>query len=298
MKISKGQKVFNVINIMIILFLCIIMVYPYLNQLAISLNESLDTSVGGVTIFPRKPTLDNFKKVIMNEQIYGGAILSVLRTVIGTVLALFVTYAAAFALSDQQLKGRKFFNWFLSIPMYISAGTIPTYILYRYLGLMNNFMVYILPGLFSFYNMMIIRSFLEGLPASLEEAAKIDGANELMVMFRIIIPISLPVVATVTLWIAVGHWNDWMTTLYYMTKPKLYTLQYVMMQIIKQSEAVNQMIVSQSESGLTSTGRQINVTPESVQAATLMVATLPILCVYPFLQKYFIGGITLGAVKE
>ncbi len=298
MKVSKGQKIFNVINVMIILFLCVIMVYPYLNQLAISLNESLDTSVGGVTIFPRKPTLDNFRKVIMNEQIYGGAIMSVSRTVIGTILALFVTYAAAFALSDQQLKGRKFFNWFLSIPMYISAGTIPTYILYRYLGLMNNFMVYILPGLFSFYNMMIIRSFLEGLPSSLEEAAKIDGANELMVMFRIIIPISLPVVATVTLWIAVGHWNDWMTTLYYMTKPKLYTLQYVMMQLIKQSEAVNQMIVSQAETGFASTGREINVTPESVQAATLMVATLPILCVYPFLQKYFIGGITLGAVKE
>lgn len=296
MKESVSRKAFNVVNIAIVGFLCIVMLYPYLNQLAIAFNESIDTSIGGVTIWPRVPTLDNFKKVFNNEQVTNGAFISVARTVIGTVLALVVTYSAAFALSCKDLKGRKGFNWFLSIPMYIGAGTIPVYILYRYLGLMNNFLVYILPMTFSFYNTLIIRSYLEGLPDSLEEAALIDGANEFLVMLKIILPISMPVIATVTLWVAVGHWNNWTCTLYYVTKPELYTLQYVMMQIIKQSEAINSIAQSSNE-GAVSLENQIMTSPESVKAAVLIVATVPILVVYPFLQKYFIGGVTLGAVK-
>ena len=295
MKDSLSRKVFNIVNILVILFLCVIMVYPYLNQMAIAFNDSLDTSVGGVTIFPRVPTLVNFKKVFENERVTTGALVSVSRTVLGTLLSLAITYCAAFALSDKNLKGRKFFNWFLSIPMYISAGMIPTYILFKYLGLMNNFLVYILPATFSFYNMLIIRSYLEGLPESLEEAAKIDGANEFGIMLKVILPISMPVIATVALWVAVGQWNDWTTTLYYVTEPKLYSLQYVMMQIIKQSEAATQ-IAAQGE-GAVRSDQQIMTSSESVQAAVLMVATVPILVIYPFLQKYFIGGVTLGAVK-
>ena len=295
MKDSLSRKVFNIVNILVILFLCVIMVYPYLNQMAIAFNDSLDTSVGGVTIFPRVPTLVNFKKVFENERVTTGALVSVSRTVLGTLLSLAITYCAAFALSDKNLKGRKFFNWFLSILMYISAGMIPTYILFKYLGLMNNFLVYILPATFSFYNMLIIRSYLEGLPESLEEAAKIDGANEFGIMLKVILPISMPVIATVALWVAVGQWNDWTTTLYYVTEPKLYSLQYVMMQIIKQSEAATQ-IAAQGE-GAVRSDQQIMTSSESVQAAVLMVATVPILVIYPFLQKYFIGGVTLGAVK-
>ena len=295
MKESFSRKVFNVFNVGIILFLCVIMLYPYLNQLAIAFNESVDTSLGGITIWPRVPTLANFKKVLTNDQITNGATISVLRTVIGTVLAVAVQYSAAFALSDKKLKGRKAINWYLIIPSYIGAGSIPTYILFRYLGLFNNFLVYILPGLFVFYNMMIIRSYLEGLPDSLEEAAKIDGASEFVIMLKVIFPLSLPVVATVTLWEAVGHWNNWTSTLYYVTKPNLYTLQYVMMQIIKQSESVNS--IAQANEGAVSVETQIMTSPESIKSAVLIVATVPILVVYPFLQKYFIGGVTLGAVK-
>ncbi len=297
MKESIGHKIFNVFNIAIMVFLCIIMVYPYLNQLAIAFNDALDTSVGGISIFPRKFTLDNFKSVLSNENVYRGAMVSIFRVVVGTLLALIVTYSAAFALSDNNLKGRKAINWYLSIPMYVSAGTIPIYILFRYLGLMNNYLVYVLPGMFSFYNMLIIRSFIEGLPKALQEAAKVDGANDLIVMIKIILPISMPVVATVVLWVAVGHWNNWMTTLYYITKPKMYTLQYVMMQIIKQAEAVQAMAADAALTGM-DTGKEINVTPESIQSAVLIVATAPILVVYPFLQRYFMSGITLGAVKE
>ena len=162
-----GQKVFNIFNIIVITILCVLMVYPFLNQLAISLNESIDTNLGGITIFPRKPTISNFVTVLQNKQIRTGAIISVSRVILGTLLALFVTFSAAYALSGRDLKGKKAFNWFLSLPMYISAGTIPIYILYRYLGIMNNYLVYILPGVFSFYNMLIIRSYLETLPASM-----------------------------------------------------------------------------------------------------------------------------------
>lgn len=297
MKDTVSRKVFNVFNILFMVFLCVIMLYPYLNQLAVSLNDSLDTAVGGITIFPRKPTFGNFKTVLTDETIYRSAIISVLRSVLGTFLALFVTYTAAYALSKPTLKGRTVINWYLSIPMYISAGTIPIYILYRYLGLMNNYLVYILPGMFSFYNMLIIRSYIESLPVSLEEAALVDGANEIQVMFKIFLPMSMPVIATVVLWVAVGYWNDWTTTLYYITKPKMYSLQYVMMQIIKQSEAAQN--ISSGASGVISSAdkSEVNVTPESVQAAVIIVATVPIIIVYPFLQKYFIGGVTLGAVK-
>lgn len=296
MKETKLRKIFNIVNVLLITLLCVIMVYPYLNQLATAFNDSLDTSVGGLTVYPRVFTLDNFKTVFANSQVRVGLLISSSRTIIATLLSLLVTYMAAYALSNKRLKGRKEINVFLSIPMYLTAGTIPIFILYRYLGLINNYMVYILPGVFSFYNMLIIRSSLEDIPEAIEESAKLDGANEFIIMTRIMIPMTLPVIATVTLWLAVGYWNDWMTTMYYITKPDLYSLQYVMMQIVKQAEAAAKMAAEQVQ-GAVSADKKTMVTSESVQAAVLIVATTPILIVYPFLQRYFISGVTLGAVK-
>ena len=296
MKETKLRKIFNIVNVLLITLLCVIMVYPYLNQLATAFNNSLDTSVGGLTVYPRVFTLDNFKTVFANSQVRVGLLISSSRTIIATLLSLLVTYMAAYALSNKRLKGRKGINVFLSIPMYLTAGTIPIFILYRYLGLINNYMVYILPGVFSFYNMLIIRSSLEDIPEAIEESAKLDGANEIIIMTRIMIPMTLPVIATVTLWLAVGYWNDWMTTMYYITKPDLYSLQYVMMQIVKQAEAAAKMAAEQVQ-GAVSADKKTMVTSESVQAAVLIVATTPILIVYPFLQRYFISGVTLGAVK-
>ena len=296
MKDTISRKIFNIFNIVIITLLCVIMVYPYLNQLAMAFNDSLDTSLGGLTVYPRVPTLTNFKTVLANSQVKSGLIISTTRTVFATLLALLVTYMAAYALASRDFKGRKAINLYLSIPMYLSAGTIPTFILYRYLGLINSYWVYILPGMFSFYNMLIIRSYLEGIPKEIEESSKIDGANEFLIMIKIMLPMSMPVVATIILWLAVGYWNDWMTTMYYITKPNLYTLQYVMMQIIKQAEVTAKMAAEQMQ-GAVKTENQTVVTSESVQAAVLIIATVPILVVYPFLQKYFVGGVTLGAVK-
>lgn len=294
MKSSKAFRIFNVINICIIVILCILTIYPFLNQFAIALNQGSDTNLGGITIYPRKFTLENFKTVFGDNKIYSAAIISVTRTVLSVILALFITFSAAYALTRRDLAGRKIITWILCIPMYISAGLIPTYFLLKSLGLINHYLVYILPGAFSFYNMVIIRSFVQEIPESLEESALLDGANEFKIMMKIIIPLSKPVLATVALWVAVANWNDWTTTLMYVTNSKLYTLQYLTMKIIKQGEVLKQAALEQAMGNYETTSQ---TTEESVKAAVLMVTTLPIIIVYPFLQKYFVKGVTLGAVK-
>ena len=293
MKRTKGELIFQIINILFMLILCICMLYPYLNQLAVSFNESSDTALGGITILPRKFTLANYQTIFGDSAVGNAFWVSASRTVLNVVLAIIVTFSAAYALTRKNLYGRKFIARFLALPSYISAGIIPVYILYRYLGLINNYMVYIIPFCFSFYNMVIFRSFIQDLPEALSESAIIDGANEIQIMFKIIIPLSLPVVATVALWIAVGQWNDWTTNLYYITDAKYNTLQYLIMKIIKQGEQLRaDMILAGDDSEMIN-----KPTSEAVKAAMLIVTSVPIICTYPFLQKYFVKGVTLGAVK-
>lgn len=292
MKRTRGEKIFQVVNIFIMLLVCVIMLYPYLNQVAISFNEGMDAMLGGITIFPRKFTLANYAAVFNNRSMLNGAWISVSKTVIHTVLGLIVLFMSAYGITRSKLPYRKGITLFLMIPAYVGAGQIPTYMLYRYLGLMNTYWVYILPGLYSFYNMVIIRSFLQELPVSIEESAKLDGANDFQIMYKIALPLSKPVMATVALWLAVGSWNGWMDTLLYITNRSLFPLTYIMMQLIKESSLAQQM--AQDGSG---TEQASKPTPDTVKAATLVVTTIPIIMVYPFLQKYFIKGVTLGAVK-
>lgn len=295
MKRSFGEKLFTAVNTAIMVLICIVSVYPYLNQFALSLNDGMDAIRGGITIIPREFTFENYRTVFSNPNFLDAAKISVLRVILATVLGLLVTYATAYGLTRKGLPYRKQITLFLMLPGYISAGTIPHYINMRNLGLINNFWVYILPGVFAFYNMIIIRSFLQELPPEMEESAKIDGANDFIIMFRIIFPMSLPVVACVALWISVGAWNDWTTTLTYITDRELHTLQYLMMRLVKEAELANSMSLQQTMSKDSNVKAQ--VTGDTVKAATLIVTTLPILMVYPFLQKYFIKGINIGAVK-
>lgn len=294
MKRTKGEKIFNVFNIIFMILLCAITIYPYLNQLAISLNEGMDTMMGGITIFPRKFTLENYKTVLSNSAFLQAAWISVSKLLLHVALALTVTFFAAYAITRKGLPWKRGFTLYLMIPAYVSSGVIPLYILYRYLGLIDNYLVYVLPGLFTFYNMVIIRSFLQELPESIDESALIDGANEFQIMYKITLPLSLPVLATITLWLAVDSWNEYNSTLMYITRNELYTLQYLMMQIIKESELVQQMAI---ESAMGNTDASRMPTPDSIKAATLMVTTIPIIMTYPFLQRYFIKGVTVGAVK-
>lgn len=292
MKHTRGEKIFQVVNIFIMLLVCVVTLYPYLNQVAVSFNEGMDALRGGITIFPRKFTLANYETVFKNRSVINGAYITVSVTFIHTILAMAVSFMAAYGITRSKLPYKRGITLFFLIPSYISAGQIPTYILYRYLGLINSYMVYILPGLFVFYNMVVLRSFLQELPASIEESAKLDGANDFQIMYKIALPLSKPVMATIALWLSVGTWNSWTTTLLYITDRSLYSLSYIMMQLIKESSLARQMAM---ESGA---DEQTEVpTPETVKAATLVVTTVPIIMVYPFLQKYFIKGVTLGAVK-
>ncbi len=294
MKRTKGEKIFNIVNIILMILLCIITVYPYLNQVAVSLNEGKDTMLGGITIFPRKFTLANYTAVFSNPDFLNAAMISVSKLILHTGLTVGITFLAAYALTRKGLPAKRSFTLYLMIPAYVTAGVIPTYILYRYLGLIDSYWVYVLPACFTFYNMVIMRSFLQELPASIDESAEIDGANEFQIMYKITFPLSLPVLATITLWVAVEAWNEYNLTLMYVTNRKLYTLSYLMMQIVKESELVQQMALQAS---MGNDAVSAAPTPDSVKAATLIVTTIPIILTYPFLQRYFVKGVTVGAVK-
>lgn len=297
---NRGYRVFKIINITIMILLGIITIYPYLNVFVIAFNEGSDSMRGGITIFPRVPTFENFRLILTNKATGDAAVISLLRVLSGTLLALIIQFTAAYAFTRKALMGRKAFLTFLIIPMFFGGGLIPQYLLYSKLHLLNNFFIYILPGAFSFYNMIIIRTYMYTIPASLEESAKLDGANEITIMWRIIFPLSLPIIATICLWTAVGQWNDWVTTLYFITKSRLYTLQYILVQMIQDSDRIAKLLESSLQSNMAhSTGTVVRTTtPESFRAAQIVITTIPIILVYPFLQKYFIKGIMIGSVKE
>lgn len=295
MKRTLSSRIFDILNIIFMLILAVIMIYPYLNQIAISLNSGNDTLRGGITIFPREFTLSNYKAIISNSQIIRSTFVTVLSVTAKTLLVLFVNLAAAYALRKREMPLRNGIIWFLIIPTYISAGIIPTYILFRYLHMLNSVMVYILPGAFVFYNMLIIRTFLSSIPEALEEAALLDGATEFQVLFKIILPLSMPVIATVALWTIVEQWNDWTTTLYYVTDSDYFKLQYVIMQLIKQAEQVQKLA---NDAAVMASSVNAKPTSQSIQSAGVIFSTIPIVLMYPFLQKYFVKGVTLGGVKD
>lgn len=296
-KDSFSRKVFNVCNIIFFLAMSVIVLFPYLNMVAKSFNDGNDTAKGGITIWPRVFTLENYKAVMTDEAFLRSCLVSVSVVVLGTILSLLVQYMAGYVFLNKRLIGHKFLMMFLMIPRYFGGGLIPMYILFSKMGLLNNYLIYIIPGCFSVYNMIIIRSYLSSIPYSLHEAARVDGANDLKIAFQIILPLSKPVIATVGLWLAVAYWNNWTTTLYYVTKKELYTMSYVLQQVLKEADKIQNLI---KEAALRGEILDIKptITTESVRSAQLIVTTLPIVLVYPFLQKYFIQGVTLGAVKD
>lgn len=296
---SVPYKIFKVCNIIALFLIAAVMVYPYLNVLAYALNEGLDSQRGGLTIFPRELTLDNFKLLLNNKDTLNALFISVSRVILGTLFAVFVQYTCAYAFMTKGLKGKKLILIFLMIPMYFNGGIIPVYLLYSKMRLLNNFLVYILPVSFSLYNMVIIRSYLYSIPESLAESARLDGANEFVILTKIYVPLSIPILSVMALWMAVHHWNDWTTTLYFVTNRKLYTLQYILMQILRESERIARLVQESIMSGMTTgVSNQPKMTPQAVKSAQIILTTIPIVLVYPFLQKYFVKGVTLGAVKE
>lgn len=290
---TAGEKVFNIANYTCMVLLGVMTLYPFLNVLAISLNDSLDTVKGGITIFPRRFTLNNYKEIFQINTLATAVTVSALRTVVGTFTGIVSTAMLAFTMSREDYFARKFITVLFVVTMYVGGGLIPDYMLIRQLGLTNNFLVYIIPNLICVFNVIVLRSFIDGLPFELQESAKLDGANDLTVFFRIIFPLCTPAIATLSLFIAVGQWNSWFDTFLYCGLNKnLTTLQFELQKILSNAQSGSQDIYR----GIDSTDTK-RISPESIRMAMTIVATLPILFVYPFVQKYFIKGLTLGAVK-
>ena len=293
MKRSFGEKIGDVFIVFNMCLIIIIMLFPIWNTLVVSFNEARDSLKGSLYLWPREWTLFNYQSVFKTDKVFNAFLISVYRTVITLVLNVFLSSLLAYILSRKEFIFRKFLTTFMVITMYISAGLIPQYFLYRDLGLINNFWVYILPSMVGAFNVIVIRTYINTLPDSLVESAKIDGASEMRIFLQIIIPLCMPVLATVALWAAVGAWNDWFTSFIFAPKQNLSTLQYEMMKILSSSM---QSGVRQPDYMASSMQTRSMVTPNSLRAAMTMVATVPILIVYPFLQKYFVT-VNIGGVK-
>ena len=296
-----GNVIFNIINAIVLSFLVIVTVYPFWNTIAISFNNGLDAIKGGIKLWPRQFTMQNYKALFTTGQILGGFVISVSRTLLQTVLSVFCTCMLAYALSRKEFVIRKPLTSVLVVSMYVSAGLIPGYMLIKNLGMLNSYWVYIIPNMVDVFNFILVRTYINGLPDSFVESARIDGANEFKIFLGIILPLIIPSVAMICLFVAVGAWNSWFDTyLYTSAKPKLYSLQYILMQFLNSSQNqsnsaadANAMAVA-AASG--SSGAM--VTPITLRSSITVIATLPILVVYPFLQRYFIVGMTIGGVKE
>ena len=292
-KSTTSDKVFTVFNTIIMVLFVVITLYPVLNTLAVAFNDGTDALRGGIHIWPRMWTLNNFTTVLQKENLLTGAKISVLRTVLGTLFSLFLNAVLAFIISRKEFVFQRSLSLFWVITMYVNGGLIPVFLLYKALGLTNSFWVYVIPGAISCYNMLVIRTYMNNsIPNSLVESAQIDGAGYTTIFLQILSPLCKPVSATVALFCAVGQWNSWFDAmLYNRMSDKYTTLQYELMKLL--SSVTNQG--TSAEAMKNAAGA---VTPTSVRAAATILTMLPIVCLYPFLQKYFVQGLTLGSVKE
>ena len=271
--------------------------YPFWNAIVISLNTGIDTSRGGVTFWPREFTLENYEIVFSDKRLMTGFFVSIARTIVGTITSIIATSIFAYGMSRRELIGRKYYMVISIITMYFGGGLIPTFLLIRSLGLMDSFWVFIIPALISVWNMIIFRTFFQGLPAGLEESAKIDGCGNWGTFFRIVLPLSGPVIATLALFTAVGHWNEWFLASIYISNENLLPIQTILKQILASNISSEQM-ANLDSAALSRLNALKTVTSKSLSMATMMVATLPIVMVYPFVQKYFVKGVLVGSLKE
>ncbi len=297
--IDVEQVIFNAANTIFLILLAIVTIYPFANTIVISLNEGLDTIRGGIYLWPRAFTLHNYRAVLSNTTIYHAAFISVARTLLSTVLNIFLTTMLAYVLSRKEFVLRKSMTILFVLTMYFNAGLIPNYFLYRSLGLINNFLVYVVPSMIYAFNLIVIRTYISTIPESLVESAKIDGAGDFKIFIRLIFPLCKPVLATVALFVAVGAWNSWFDSFIYCTKQSLSTLQYELMKLIAIANISNSnsALLSDALTGGAAAAKNF-ANPVSIRAAVTVIAAAPIIVIYPFLQKYFIVGLTVGSVKE
>ena len=294
-KVSKpiSDKIFGVIVVIFLASFVIITLYPVINTVALSFNDGIDAVRGGIYLWPRKFSMKNYKTVFAMQNIWTGAKVTVARTVLATLTSLFANALLAFVVSRKRFLFKSQLSLFWVITMYVNGGMIPVFLLYKNLGLTGTFNVYWVPGMISAFNMLVMRTYMEGIPESLEESAQLDGAGYFTIFKDIISPLRKPVYATVALFIAVWQWNSWFDAmLYNRMKTQYTTLQYELMKLLSS-------VMQQSGSAENANNAGGNtITPITIRAAVTVATMLPIVCLYPFLQRYFVTGLTIGGVKE
>ena len=294
----QSEKFFNVFNIASMITICVTLLYPFWYILVFSFNESVDASKGGLWFWPRKFTLVNYRYIFDNPYITRAFIVSLSRAVIFTIISVGVCALVAYALSKRDLPGRKVFIFIFLVPIFISGTLISQYVVIAKLGFMNNFLVYVIPAAYSFFNMVIIRTFMEQLPASLEESAMIDGAGYVRTFLSIILPLITPILAVMAFFNIVGSWLDLGTNLFFVSKKELVTVQYVLYKVVIDNDTQD-ILNALRGSGNLSGALKRSAPPAShvLKMSTLVVITFPLFFVYPFFQRYFIKGLLVGAIK-
>ena len=301
MKIKRSASdwvIDSVIVVILVIFTAAI-VYPFVNALAISLNDATDTMRGGITVWPRIFTIESYSAILSNPAIGRAYMITIFRTVVGTVMALFATGILSYGLAHSNLVGRKFYSIVLLVPMFFGAPLVSWFLMIRAMGFINNIWVYVIPGLVGLFNIILMRTFFQQLPEALEESARIDGANYLQIFFKIIIPISTPIMATIALFVGMGHWNDWFIGEVFMigaAGQNLRPMQNVLMGVINEAVAA-EVLAGIADGAAAAALRGSPVNTRSVTLATMFVTIAPVLVIYPFLQKYFIKGVMIGSVK-
>lgn len=290
-KTSTLDKLFVFSNYTFFILMGAITIFPFLNLIAKSMSSEAAVISGRVNILPVDLQFGTYSYVLKDSLFQSAFLNSVIVTVVGTILSLIMTSLAAYPLSKPRLRGRKIFILMFVFTMLFSGGLIPTYLLIRELGLINTLPVLFLPGMISVFNMLVIKSYFESIPDALEESAKIDGASNFRTLIQVILPLSLPVLATIALFYAVAFWNDFFTAMIYINSPELKPMQLYLKELLASANNV----FMQME--VIDVNKAMNISPQAIQAASIIVATVPILVVYPFLQKYFVKGVMLGSVK-
>lgn len=290
-KKSLGEKAFDAFNYTFLLLFAISCVYPFINVLSISFSTPSAANAYGLKLWPKETTLEGYRAVFENKYIWIGYGNTIFRTIVGTFLNIVFSVMCAYPLSKRYLPNRNLFTFIFIFTIFFSGGLIPNYLLIKELGLLNSRWALILPILINAYTMIIVRNFFMSLPEEIEESAKIDGANDFRILFSIVLPVSMPIIATIGLWYAVAHWNAWFDALLYISDPNKTVLNTVLRKIVIEGSSQFQSFDTYDPA------KQNSVTPDIIKAATIMVATFPILCVYPFIQKYFVKGVMVGSLK-
>lgn len=292
----KGRLVrlnwFDYLNYTLLILLAAVTIFPFIYVIAGSFNLGSDYMRGGVYFFPRAFSLDNYTMIFNDKRLFIGFQNTVARTAIGTVTGVLFTAIVSYGMSRKDLPAKKLIYWFNIFTMFFGGGLIPYFLLLKQLTLMNTFWVYIIPALYSVFNMIVFSNFFREIPEELHESAVVDGAGEFTILFKLYLPLSKPVLATIALWVGVGHWNSFFDSMVFTTDPNLATLQLFLVKLIKEASVAQGEAATKIPSQVLKT-----VSIVTIRYAAIVISSIPIFAVYPFMQKYLVKGVMLGSVK-